>query len=229
MRGYVICTTPRSGSNFLCQVLASTNQLGAPLEYFNPLGRRALEAPDFPDAVIDQVRWIKARGATPNGIYALKAFPDQFAGALRQINLFEHLPDLRFVRLVRRDLLGQAISWARALQTGQYRSTQQAQASAQFEARLVAKCMVDISTATASWDIYFARAGIAAPTLIYEDIVADPSAAVAGIAQLLDIEPPAIDLGKVDLTVQRDEVSEEWRECFVRECGDRSYLQVMSA
>ncbi|TPL71848.1 hypothetical protein FJ941_28635 [Mesorhizobium sp. B2-3-13] len=42
MRGYSICTSPRSGSNFLCQHLSSTGVLGHPLEYFNGRGRRFL-------------------------------------------------------------------------------------------------------------------------------------------------------------------------------------------
>ncbi|MGP8122502.1 MAG: Stf0 family sulfotransferase [Xanthobacteraceae bacterium] len=44
-RGYAICTMPRSGSNFLCQLLASSGCLGRPLEYFNgpesPVHRRS--------------------------------------------------------------------------------------------------------------------------------------------------------------------------------------------
>lgn len=37
-RGFAICTAPRSGSNFLSQLVASTGQLGRPREYFNGPG-----------------------------------------------------------------------------------------------------------------------------------------------------------------------------------------------
>ena len=49
VRGYAICTAPRSGSNFLCQLLAGTGLLGRPLEYFNGPGRRYFDDPSYPD------------------------------------------------------------------------------------------------------------------------------------------------------------------------------------
>ncbi len=229
MRGYVIAATPRSGSNFLCQALTSTAVLGRPLEYFNAPGRRALEAPDYPDAVADQVQWILSRGATPNGVYALKAFPDQFSAALREVDLFAALPGLRFVRLVRRDLLGQAISWARALQTEQYRSTQAVKAEARYDARLIEKLMVDIACANVSWSVYLARTGIAAPLLFYEDIVADLAGTVDRIAAMMDVDRAAVDPALIDLALQRDVESDAWRARFIAERGAKLHLPLLTA
>jgi LPS sulfotransferase NodH len=229
LRGYVIAATPRSGSNFLGQALASTGVLGRPLEYFNAPGRRALEAPDFPDAVADQVQWILTRGATANGVYALKAFPDQFSAALRQVDLFAHLPGLQFVRLVRRDLLGQAISWARALQTQQYRSTQTPMSAPRYDGRLIAKLMVDIACANVSWAVYLARTGIEAPILFYEDVEADPAGAVQQIAARVEVDGARIDPALVDLKRQRDAESEAWRARYIAEQGVRSHLPLLTA
>ncbi|HXO69239.1 MAG TPA: Stf0 family sulfotransferase, partial [Bradyrhizobium sp.] len=120
-RGYAICTQPRSGSNLLCQFLSSTDQLGYPLEYFNGPGRRALGLPDFPDAPELQIKAVLRLGATPNGVYAVKLFASQFAAFSRGLQWMDLLPNLHFVYLTRDDLLGQAISWARALPTEQYR------------------------------------------------------------------------------------------------------------
>ena len=39
---YLVCSTPRSGSSLLCDALALTGRMGAPIEYFNPDHRRAL-------------------------------------------------------------------------------------------------------------------------------------------------------------------------------------------
>jgi LPS sulfotransferase NodH len=50
LKGYAICATPRSGSNFLSQLLESTGRLGRPLEYFNGPARRELTWPDYPEA-----------------------------------------------------------------------------------------------------------------------------------------------------------------------------------
>jgi hypothetical protein len=47
---YLICTTPRSGSNFLCEVLRGTGVAGQPDEYFWTLlsGKRGGASPSFP-------------------------------------------------------------------------------------------------------------------------------------------------------------------------------------
>jgi LPS sulfotransferase NodH len=72
LRGYAICTQPRSGSNLMCQYLSSTGRLGYPLEYFNGPARRALGLPNFPDSPGSQIDAILRIGATQNGIYAVK-------------------------------------------------------------------------------------------------------------------------------------------------------------
>src|SRR5712671_4511989 len=121
-RGYAICTQPRSGSNLLCQVLSSTDQLGHPLEYFNGPGRRALGLPDYTEEPELQIDAVLRFGATPNGVFAVKLFASHFATFSRRLRWTDLLPNLHFVYFTRDDLLGQAVSWARALQTGQYRS-----------------------------------------------------------------------------------------------------------
>src|SRR3954454_20859130 len=150
--GYALCTQPRPGSNLLCQVLPSTDQLGYPLEYFNGPGRRALGLPDFPDAPELQIEAILRLGATPNGVYALKLFASQFAMFSRRLRWMDLLPNLHFVYLTREDLLAQAISWARALRTEQYRSTQPAKRFAVYEADLIRTQLTAIVRDRAQWE-----------------------------------------------------------------------------
>ena len=133
MRGFAICTAPRSGSNFLSQLLSSTGQLGRPLEYFNGPGRRYFDDPNYPDDRGMQIDRILTMGATSNGIYGLKIFAHQYDWIEGQTQWTSMLPNLRFIFLRRRDMLGQAISWARALQTGQYRHGQTSTGEAEFD------------------------------------------------------------------------------------------------
>ena len=53
MRGYAICTEPRSGSVFLCRLLRSTGVLGKPTEYFNADAVRGVMAKS--DAVMSAI------------------------------------------------------------------------------------------------------------------------------------------------------------------------------
>jgi LPS sulfotransferase NodH len=219
-RGYAICTQPRSGSNLLCQYLSSTDQLGTPLEYFNGPGRRALGLPDFPDAPELQMEAVLRLGATPNGVYAVKLFASQFATFSRRLRWMDLLPDLHFVYLSRDDLLGQAISWARALQTEQYRSTQPAKRPAVYDADLIRSQLTAIVRERAQWEAFFARTGIEPLRMVYERFLGDPSSYVDRVANLVGIENPAVDQRRVDLVIQRDAVTEEWKQRFRAENGD---------
>lgn len=119
--GYVICTEQRWGSTNLSQPLGSTGQPGRPREYFN-----AISCADKAIRTIRRRRrnslagcWPWAR--PPNDVYGLTAPASQFDHAVPP-RWASRLPNLSFVFLQRRDLLGQALSHARALHTGQYHS-----------------------------------------------------------------------------------------------------------
>jgi LPS sulfotransferase NodH len=213
-RGYAICTQPRSGSNLLCQVLSSTDQLGYPLEYFNGPGRRALGLPEFPDAPELQIDAILRMGATPNGVYAVKLFASHFATFSRRVRWMDLLPNLHFVYLSRDDLLGQAISWARALQTAQYRSTQPATRAAVYDSGLIRSQLMAIVRERAQWEAFFARTGIKPLPIVYERFLEDRSSHVGRVADLVDVENPIVDQRRIDLVVQRDAVTEEWKQRF---------------
>jgi len=220
MQGYVICTTPRSGSNFLCQVLESTGELGRPREYLNGPARRALDDPTFPDDAPSQAERVRA-SASANGVYGLKVFPDQYHRASAQIRLVDAFPNAVFVRLRRADALGQAISWLRALQTGQYRSTQPLLAQSAYDGGLILERLVEIARLEASWDVYFARTQIVPLQLVYETVMADPAAAAEAVAARLGLgKRPIIDPRAVDLRLQRGTEAETWRARFLAEFGD---------
>jgi LPS sulfotransferase NodH len=212
-KGYAICTQPRSGSNLLCQYLASTARLGHPLEY------------DQPRLQIDAILTI---GATPNGVYAVKLFASQFDAISRTLRWTDLLPNLHFVYLTRMDLLGQAISLARSLQSQQYRSTQQAQGTARYDAELIRAQLLTIIRERAQWEAYFARTGTEPLRIVYERFLQDPAKHVARVAALMGLEDAvAIDERKIDLVMQRDALSDEWRRRFHRDCGDPNILDVI--
>jgi LPS sulfotransferase NodH len=223
-RGYAICTQPRSGSNLVCQYLASTDQLGYPLEYFNGPGRRALGLPDFPNAAELQIDAIQRMGATSNGVYAVKLFASQFAKFSQRVRWMDLLPNLHFVYLSRDDLLGQAISWARAIKTEQYRSTQPVKRAAVYDAGLIRSRLMATVLERAQWETFFARTGIKPVRIVYERFLENRSSHVGLVADLVNVENPVVDERKIDLVVQRDALTEEWRQRFQAESGDPNVL-----
>lgn len=228
LRGYAICTQPRSGSNLFCQYLSSTGQLGYPLEYFNGSGRRALGMPDYEDDPHWQIQFIRSRAVTPNGVYALKLFAHQLDAVSASLRWTALLPKLKFVYHERRDLLGQAISWVRAMQTGQYRSTQAVSGGIQYDGKAILDRLSAIVRERARWETYFARTGISPLRTTYEDLLADPPREVCRVATHVGLRDPiTIDPARIDLTLQRDALSEEWRCRFHEEFGDPDRIDAL--
>lgn len=218
-RGYAICTAPRSGSNLLCQYLTSTGILGRPLEYFNWQGRRSSEDAAYPIEPSDQCRMILTRGATENGVYGVKLFWYQHTDTSALLDWTRALPNLSYIYLERRDRLAQAISWARALQTSQYRSTQLRRAEPVYDADAIRLRLYELDREYAHWASFFAQRGLAPLTFAYEDFIGDPQPAVDAVARLLGMPPSPIAPEQINLAIQRDALSEEWRARFLRAEG----------
>ena len=142
--GYLVCASPRSGTELLCRGLAATGVAGCPREYF--LAEDPVKMPDWrfweegPYAaghdVSDRESYLTLvyrLGSTPNGVFgakihwntlrwALAKFSEmpRFAGLDRAAILRTAFPDLRVVDVTRRDRVRQAVSWARMAQDGMW-------------------------------------------------------------------------------------------------------------
>ena len=220
-RGYAICTAPRSGSNLLCQFLSSTRRLGRPLEYFNGGGRRAIETPDYPDDRRAQIHWILTKGATPNGVYGLKLFYYNHEAVSTELDWTEALPRLVYIYLERRDRLGQAISWSRALQTGQFRSAQPGQGPASYDGGAIRERLAAIDREYSCWAEFFRVRQLEPVRLAYEDLIDNPQAAIDRVAARFELAGRAVvDEGAIDLKIQRDAASMEWRTRYLSENGE---------
>ena len=129
---YLICATPRSGSTLLCGLLESSGVAGHPASYFNRDGLNGY-ADDWGiarprDGQIDEafVRAALTAGKTSNGVFGgrimAETLPELISGlaaaasrpAVTDVDLLSaQLGRLRFVHLRRRDVVAQAVSWAK--------------------------------------------------------------------------------------------------------------------
>ncbi len=157
--GYALCTTIRSGSTWLAGLLASTGRLGRPAEYFSTRFQRRVVSPDYPDTFRGQIAHALEHGATPNGVYGFKIYPAQLEALSARLDWTAWFPDLRFVHLARRDLLGQAISRVRVDQTLQWRSTLPAAAEPRYDGPAILAAMRETVAQDARWQLFFARNG----------------------------------------------------------------------
>lgn len=226
-RGYVLCSSPRSGSNYLCELLASTGELGRPQDWFNGPGIRARGDADYPLDPPTQLQQVLARGTTANGVYGMKMFCagfDRIAG----LDWVSALPALHWISLERRDALGQAISDVRAAQTLQYRSTAPTRAAPRYDPRAIRASLDARVREQARWALFFGRNDLRPLRLVYEDVVADPQAAVDAVAALFGLAPgPRIEAQALTLEVQRDALSEDWRGRFLASAQDLTRLDAL--
>jgi LPS sulfotransferase NodH len=221
LRGYAICTTPRSGSSLLCALLQSTGNLGYPTEYFNANALRR-EDPGYPDDPQSQLQRV-LDGATPNGVYAAKLFPDQLETLLDSCAWTRALPNLKYVSLERRDLLGQALSAARAGQTGSYNFLARPRKEPRYDADYIRFHLRRLAGLRACWMQFFARTGITPLYVTYDELVADKQAVVDRVAGFVGVEPTPIKT-ETYLKIQRDALTDQWRERFIAEEGSGDIL-----
>ncbi len=157
----------------------------------------------------------RSHGSSANGVYGLKAFAEGL-DALESAGWTNRLPGLYWVYLHRADLLGQAISLVIAKQTGQWRSNARSHETPHYDARAIAAELAALARDGARWRTYFAQRGLQPLELTYEALSADPQAAAESVAALMSLGVPVtIDPARVDVAVQRDGVSREWRARFL--------------
>src|ERR1700746_47847 len=135
-RCYVVCTIPRSGSNLLTDGLRATRQAGMPKQFFLPKsqGRYGAQLELDPNADYPgYVRGMVDTKTTHNEVFGFKLmswYLDDFLARLRKTSVFgdngttdlelllSAFPRLQFIHISRRHKLRQALSKARATQTG---------------------------------------------------------------------------------------------------------------
>ncbi|MEM9342254.1 MAG: Stf0 family sulfotransferase [Pseudomonadota bacterium] len=186
------CTTPRCGSHMLGHRLHATGGFGYPLEYLNPGNLRMWMRRAQEGGAADTLDFIKSVRTGPNGVFAIKLHFEHLPAFLREE------PDplsYHYIPLVRRDLVAQAVSFARAQQTGAWISDMPERQPAIYDFDLIHAKARAIGEGNAGWDAYFAGIGASPLRLIYEDVVQDPEAAVAAICaatgvDLADGTPP---------------------------------------
>jgi len=138
----MICSTPRSGSSFLCDALARTELAGKPYEYFLPWQRASAQPDDLDPYARDMCalstsEFVKRiiQDGTCNGVFGVKMMQSYFGLAterLRELGgadeqsaaelLESCFPRLRYIFLTRDDKVRQAISLEKAIQSDEWES-----------------------------------------------------------------------------------------------------------
>jgi trehalose 2-sulfotransferase len=226
-RNYIIATTPRTGSYLLCEGLNATGVAGYPQEYASPDDITTWK--DFYgfSTHIEYFFNFPNLCRTPNKVFGAKLMWLQFIAlgcdARHYLHSDRSTPDIirtlvgpiHIVRLVRRDILRQAISWIRAQTTGIWSQKEDDFAAFEntncpdYDASVLQVAIEKIHDQNRSWDAALSLFEASILNIAYEDLAMDYQGTVSRVLDFLEL-PQVNNLPKPLLKKQSDEITEEW-------------------
>jgi LPS sulfotransferase NodH len=231
----MLCAVARSGSNLLADGLVQVRRAGRPGQYFLPQNeeRTALDHGINPNAgFASYIRAIVPAAASANGIFGFKMmgwYLETFLARVRETGGFSDgatpdlemlrraFPRLEFIQIVRRNKVRQAISKARALQTGLWKiqDGKAAKADAHFDPQLIARCLSDIRGEENTWTNFFGRTGVTPFQVEYEELCRDYETTIRSVLDFLKVKlPRRIKISSPVTISQTDATSRQWEERF---------------
>ncbi len=205
---YVLCGTPRTGSTLLCSLLLSTGVAGRPESYFREPDQQTWAArfgvPITEDGQLDFAKFVAGAvrfGSTDNGVFAARVMwgtmplvvhgLDPRPSGRSDVDVLEDaLGPLRFVHLRRRDVVGQAVSWARAEQSAYWQHGDEVRAEPRLDIDQVDSLVGKIRDHNAAWRTWFANEAVEPLDVSYESLVIGPGETVKSILDWIRVEPP---------------------------------------
>jgi LPS sulfotransferase NodH len=213
-----VCFANRSGSNYLADLLASTGKMPRAREIFNVPVVLKLSKQNKAESFRHFCQML-ARSYALDGLFASKVAWQQLYFLARTRMIPEVFAAPRFIHVRRRDLLGQAISFVIAHQTGAWTSEQVPEREPLYDSVAIADQMGRIADAAARFEHFFATFGFPHLDVAYEDFVKDKASCVSDITTWLGLGPSTIKEEKTHFQRQRNTINDQWRERFLAEHG----------
>ena len=204
-----IAASCRTGSNLLTAALAKTGALGKVKAMFtedtlrrlmipellqgSPALRQILEARSSgqsvhrssysTDDILALLDWLGRNQTGAQGVLSLKLMWGDYKRVLlaRGLDLGHWAAPVTWLRIRRLDHVRQAVSWSRAVQSGQWTSASSARSAPLFNPQLINHYLNMAKAWDASWDDYFNELGIQPCTIHYEDLSAAYEATIRAV------------------------------------------------
>jgi LPS sulfotransferase NodH len=247
-RSIVVCTTMRSGSTLLGEAMYFAGGLGCPLEYYHPGFRPAFESRWAAHDIHVYTTALHQWRTDPGGTFSAKLFWPDAIDLVKEMApaLYDSLPSAGasqwrdehyrtiwsaisplfpnpvFVRLLRRDEVGQAVSYCIAAKTGRFRRFTEAASrrAPEYCFDTIVQQLALIQNANVHWRRFFSANVLTCRTILYEDLSENYQSAVGNL--LADLGATAPFAPKPRLQRQADNNSELFRRRFIREFQERA-------
>jgi LPS sulfotransferase NodH len=162
------------------------------------------------------IQWLLENIRQPDTQFGMKLSLDQVEMLLRAGVLPQMLPRVNWVYIYRRDILGQAISFSIAAQTGAWKSSDSgAERNVAFDYADIEARVEEIALRYYNINRFLALSGINAYQLAYEEFLLDPTRHSLDIARACGGPAQAIDHTRLSMQRQSSGLNQQFREQFL--------------
>ena len=240
---YIICSTPRSGSTLLCDLLTATKVAGRPQSYFmtqfysdwarylNVSMENWNSDNEFDQCYLNAVLM---EGVGDSQVFGLRMQRE----SLEDLNtrLCQFYPDKQsdktrfsaafgtthYIHISRKDKIAQAVSLLRAEQSGLWhihtdrteRERLKLGHAPHYNAKALSKLVTKLEKQDASWLDWFSQQSIQPIPITYERLSADPKNTLANTLSALGLEPSIAEMVEPRTAKMSSNESSEWIERF---------------
>ena len=240
---YVICTSPRSGSTLLCNLLAATGVAGNPGSHFHEpsiadwLGYYDLTPdPTLPerDILAEIFRAAIAQGSRDTGMFGLRLQRHSFdffteklavlyAGLSSDAARFQAaFGRTLYIHLTRRDKAEQSVSYVKAEQSGLWHAAPDGTEIERlspprepvYDAGEIRARFDEVTAFDRDWEAWFAAEKIDPFRITYESLSKDPKEALCRVLDRLGLDREAASDVTPGVAKLADKTSREWTARF---------------
>jgi len=241
---YAICSTPRTGSNLLCEILREQG-IGVPMEYFHPtrhmpdiakqhrLVDEYIESEIFESVLPgleengdfllrDYIRVIKSHRTSPNGFFGFKAHWSQFKYLKNRCDLNREFPGIKWIYIDRDNKVAQAVSFSKAACLKQWDSSTKTRNKLIYDGEHIEGCINSMLSGEKNWLNWFDQNQINPIRIRYEKLISSPNEIVKKLLMSLGVDNHEIniDLENLRIKSQHDETNKQWIEKFLDDHPD---------
>ena len=245
---YVICTSPRSGSTLLCNLLAATGVAGHPDSHFHEpsiadwLGYYHLAPdPSLPEReVLARIfRAVVSEGSRDTGMFGLRLQRHSFdfftqklavlhAGLSSDAERFRvAFGRTLFIHLTRRDKAEQSVSYVKAQQSGLWHAAPDGTEIERlsppqepvYDAREIRARFEEVTAYDRDWKAWFAAEKIDPFRITYESLAKDPIETLYQVLDRLGLDREAASGVTPGVAKLADKTSQAWAARFRSELG----------
>jgi len=221
----------------LCKAVESTGIAGQPREWFNCKPDLLEDFHQTGYAELQEYLW--NLGSTPNGVFGinhsfcepqfsqltetLRKFPICPPQETKRTIIWEHIfPNHRHIFMTRRNKVRLAVSWWRAIQTGEWHLSsgqhpQPKDLSNAYSYDAIQHLYDECSMREAGIQEFFAEGNITPLNIFYEDFVQEYDQTIRTILDYLGLDSRSATVVPPSLAKTADAVSEEWVHRFREE------------